>query len=401
MARYYAQQDFNGIPVKGLVPETSATPPANPGSFQLWGDSSTGELKWYKPGAGWTPVDEIPDGSVTADKVPDGALPVTKLTVNPLSRSSHTGTQPASTISDLETTVKAYRLHEFRPPAAPLDMGGQRVTNASAPTGDTDLVTKAYLDAAIAQARHGIAGVKDPVRVAVTTNIDLAAPGETLDGVTMNPGDRFLAVAQTNPLENGIYVYNGPTTPATRAPDADNEGEILDGTVVAVAEGTKHGARYMQQATPSGPPGSWAQTWVEEQVSGSTYTADPNGGLQLVGNAFSIKLATNSGLATGPDGLTVGLVTVARGGTGATTAAEARTNLGATGKFTANLPALTAGTWTTITHNLGTDDVVATIKEIATGEAVKIRWRTDSVNTVQVRADVDVPANSLRIVVVG
>ena len=47
---------------------------------------------------------------------------------------------------------------------------------------------------------------KDEVRVAATANINLAAPGATIDGATMASGDRFLATAQTAAPENGVYV---------------------------------------------------------------------------------------------------------------------------------------------------------------------------------------------------
>ncbi len=79
---------------------------------------------------------------------------------------------------------------------------------------------------------------KESVRVASKTNINLAAPGATIDGVTMANGERFLAAGQTAGEENHIYVFNGAAVPATRAPDADSNEEVTSGNRVYISEGT-------------------------------------------------------------------------------------------------------------------------------------------------------------------
>lgn len=55
MPKWFTQQDLNKIPVKGIVPEASATAPANPVEGQLWTDSSVNKLKVYEGGA-WVEV---------------------------------------------------------------------------------------------------------------------------------------------------------------------------------------------------------------------------------------------------------------------------------------------------------------------------------------------------------
>ncbi|WP_433357822.1 hypothetical protein ACQP25_44485 (plasmid) [Microtetraspora malaysiensis] len=397
--KHLQQQDFSRIPVKGFVLPTGATPPADPADFELWGDTIAGKAKWYVPGVGFMAFDDVADNAITNAKVADGALSLSKLATNPLARASHTGTQTAATISDLATVVKAYKLHEFAAPTAPVDAGGQRFTNGAAPTQGNDFVTKAFMDQAIADARAGIAGVKDPVRVAAQTNVNLASPGATIDGITMAAGNRFLAPAQTTGTQNGVYVWNGATAAATRATDADQAGEILDGTLVAVGEGTDAGKQYIQQATPSGAPGAWTQQWTIYSTGGTSYLA--GNGLQLTGNSFSVKLADSSLTADGT-GLKVGLVSIAQGGTGATTAAAARTALGAKGSFSADLPALTAGTWANVTHGLNNADIAEpSFKDKSTGEFVKLDSKVIDANTVAVRADIPVTASSIRITVTG
>lgn len=397
MINYYSQVNLNKIPIKGFVAEGGAAPPSNPAVGQQWTDTSTSPpVVKYWNGIAWVRMDggDLPDGSVTNSKIVNGTIALNKLAIDPTDRANHHGTQPPSTITGLDAYIRAFRLDQFASPANPLDLGNQRATNAAHPQADTDLATKKYVD----DARAGIS-VKDPVRVVVTGNINLSAPGGMLDGVTMNIGDRFLAAGQTTGTENGLYVFQGPSTPATRAPDADAAGEVIDGTLVAVADGTHAGEQWIQTATPTGAPGTWVQTWTRFSMGGQTYSA--GNGLNLAGTVFSVKPG-NSTIVVDESGVKVGLVGIAQGGTGATTASGARANLGATGLYTAPLPALSPGVWTNIVHNLGNPNPLEpSFRDITTGEFVSMDSRVIDANTVAVRADVAVQAGAIQITVVG
>lgn len=359
---------LNKLPVRGLVPETSSSAPATPAEGQLWTDSVNHVVKFWNLSA-WK---------------------------NPLDRGDHTGTQTASTISDLAATVKGYRLDEFAAPTAAVSLNGQRATNGADPTSASDLATKAYVD----NARAGIAGVKDPVRAVAAINVNLASLPTTVGGVTLGSGDAFLATAQTTGTQNGIYTYSASGGAATRRPDADAVGEILDGTMVAVAEGTDAGSQYIQTAVASGAPGAWTQTWTKFSTGGQTYTADGQG-IELAGTTFSLELA-DATLSKSAAGLTVGLVSVAKGGTGATTAAGARTALGTAGKYTANVGAVTGGTPLNITHNLNTTDILEpSLREVATGELVGGKFVVVDANTVSLTLAASYAANAFAVTVVG
>lgn len=125
-----------------------------------------------------------------------------------------------------------------------LDFNGvARIRNLPAPFNDDEPVRLQDLNSAV----EGLSW-KDSCRVATQANINLAAPGATIDGVTMNPGDRVLVKEQTNAAENGIYVWNGYTTvPMERAPDASTAYE-LEQAVVTVEEGTSAGTSWRQQS---------------------------------------------------------------------------------------------------------------------------------------------------------
>ncbi|HYW49045.1 MAG TPA: hypothetical protein VE861_00490 [Gemmatimonadaceae bacterium] len=115
-----------------------------------------------------------------------------------------------------------------------------RVINLPDPTAAQHAATKAYVDGAV----EGLAW-KDSVRVATQANLNLAAPGATIDGITMVANDRILVRSQTAGAENGLYIWNGAATPATRSLDANTAPE-LEQAVVTVEEGTSAGATFRQ-----------------------------------------------------------------------------------------------------------------------------------------------------------
>lgn len=124
-----------------------------------------------------------------------------------------------------------------------LDFNGvARVLNLPAPASANEPARLSDLNSAI----EGLAW-KDSARVATQSNLNLASPGATIDGVTMTSADRVLVRAQTAGAENGIYVWTGATTAMTRAADASTPAE-LEQAVLTVEEGTSAGATYRQTA---------------------------------------------------------------------------------------------------------------------------------------------------------
>ena len=142
-----------------------------------------------------------------------------------------------------------------RPILVDQDHGGvARILGLPSPIGAAEPATKGYVDSAV----EGLSW-KDSVRAASVANINLAAPGAAINGVNMVVNDRFLAKDQTNGAENGVYVWNGAATPATRSNDANTFDE-LEQAVVSVEEGTSAGTTYRQTAV-NGTLGTTAVTW--------------------------------------------------------------------------------------------------------------------------------------------
>jgi hypothetical protein len=81
----------------------------------------------------------------------------------------------------------------------------------------------------------------DAVQAASTGNINTAAPGSTLDGVTLSTNSRILLKNQTTVSDNGVYLWQGASTALTRSDDADATGE-RENVLVNVLAGTTNAA---------------------------------------------------------------------------------------------------------------------------------------------------------------
>lgn len=101
--------------------------------------------------------------------------------------------------------------------------------------------------ATLAQVRTFVEGLawKDSVRVKAQGNLDLTSPGATVDGISLSTGDRILVASQSTLSQNGIYIWTGAATPATRSLDASTFAE-LEAAVVGVEEGTDAGTQWRQ-----------------------------------------------------------------------------------------------------------------------------------------------------------
>ena len=302
------------------------------------------------------------------------------------------------------------------------------------PTDAAHIATKGYVDAA----RQGL-DVKQSVRVATTAPINLSADleaGDLIDGVTLVAGDRVLVKNQSTAIENGIYVAvsSGAASRSSDANGTADTGELLPGTFTFVEEGTVNSDKGFVVSTNGTITIDVTQiAWTQFSGAGSFEAGD---GLSQDGNTINVNVVADRTEITGDavdiastyvgqesittlGTITTGVwngtdVAVADGGTGASDAASARTNLGI--KTTAGAATTSAATLarvaaqgntahaggtstTTVTHNFNTTDVIVQVYEVATGETVFGDVTRPNADTVQVVLLGSHSANAFRIVV--
>lgn len=207
-----------------------------------------------------------------------------------------------------------------------------------------------------------------------------------------------------------IIAGNGINKSAETLSVVAGSGITVDGSGVSID------STYAGQASIDTVGTITTGTWngdVIDVAHGGTGAATLASGEYLTGNGTgavtsvsSIPGSDISGDISGSAGNVTGTVAIANGGTGATTAAGARSNLAATTKYSENNGALTpsAGvvTWT-VTHSIGTLDVTVQIRDLADNALVEADVVITSTNVVTISwiSSATVSADSYRVVVVG
>lgn len=176
------------------------------------------------------------------------------------------------------------------PIASPTFTGTPTAPTAAPGTNNTQLSTTAFVTAAIAALQANL-GKRGTVRAASTANINLAAPGASIDGVTMSVGQYFIPKNQTAPAENGVYQWNGASTLATRATEYDTWDDY-PGALIAVQEGTTQAdTLWLCTSNTGGTLGTTAITFAQFSASGALLAAN---NLSDLANAATAR--TNLGL---------------------------------------------------------------------------------------------------------
>ena len=325
---------------------------------------------------------------VDADISAGAKIKLSKLEVDPRNRATHYGVQPASSISDFDAQVRTNRLDQLTAPASSLNINDQFLTNVRTPINPKDGANKEYVDAKIAsidlcdlppstcnldmggfrivnlgdpvnpmdavnlqtlQEALAASPIKAPARLIALTHVGtLSGTGVVIDGRPVVIGDRVVLNGQNDPRQNGIYVVSAGAW--MRAPDADENSELITGTQVPITDGVTQGGTIWTQTQPAG------QTVIGSSIISysptmGTGTFGAGNGLYTSGNtlhvggtpnrivalADTVDIAVN--YAGQPSITTLGPITTGQwkatpvdvlyGGTGATNAADARANLGA------------------------------------------------------------------------
>lgn len=233
-------------------------------------------------------------------------------------------------------------------------------TTQSTNDNSTKLATTAYVDGAVGNldSKPAVNYASTSALPANTYNNGSSGVGSTLTGNSNGPliidgvtillaqiGERVLIAGESTQANNGWYSISQQGTIAvnpyilTRTIESDQDAEIGAGYITSIVASnsftpgsSNNGKIFISVAADPFTIGTTALTF--SQV-GSAYSA--GSGLTLSGNTFSIGSGqvTNSMLNGSIDLTTkvTGALPIANGGTAATTAATARTNLGVIGNI--------------------------------------------------------------------
>ena len=234
-------------------------------------------------------------------------------------------------ISDFDAGVRTNTLDQMAAPTSAVAMNSQKITGLADPTGDNDAANKGYVDG-VAQGLD----VKDSVVATTTANGTLStafANGQSIDGVTLQTGDRILIKNQSTASQNGIYNVNASGAPSRTTDMAT--GSNAAGAFVFVEEGTVNAENGFTCTTDTGSAvvGTNNLTFAQFSGAGQIIAGD---GLEKSGNTLSTDLKANGGLGIESTELALkldassitGTLAIGDGGTGATTATAALTALG-------------------------------------------------------------------------
>jgi len=236
-----------------------------------------------------------------------------------------------------------------------LNLNNYKIRNLATPTLSTDAATKAYVDG-VAEGLH----IHAASYAATTANLNAtysngtAGVGATLtnaganaafttDGVSPSINARILVRLQTSQAQNGIYVLStvgDGSTPwvLTRATDFDTAAEMSGGDFTFVDAGSTLANTGWVSVDEVNTVGT--DPVVFQQFSGAgTYTASD--GVLLTGTNFTGVVVASGGLSVGATGFQLDTTIAVR-------------------KYAANVGDGSATTYT-VSHNLGTKDVIVSV----------------------------------------
>jgi hypothetical protein len=304
-------------------------------------------------------------------------------------------------------------------------MSNTKITGLATPTDAADAANKQYVDD-VAQGLniHAASYAATTANLNATYSNGTSGVGATLtnagtqvafttDGTTPSVNDRILVKNQTTASQNGIYtlttVGSGSTNwVLTRATDFDTAVEIAGGDFTFVDNGTtlaNTGWVNVDEVTTVG-----TDPIEFQQFSGAgTYTA--SNGVLLTGTNFTFAPRSGYGLATGASGAEIKLATTsglnlssdlavgAGNGISVLTNTVAIDSAVVVSKYAANVGDGSATSYT-ITHNLGTRDVIVAVYEAGSPYAeVVCDVAHATTNTVTLAFSVAPTSNQYRVVI--
>lgn len=408
--KFLVDIDLDKNELKQAVVQNAATSnvPAAPNVGQIYYDTTLETIGIFTSTNGWV---YFPSGTASSGYIQDIVATQTAVTIS-ITNNIATITIANATITadglmskedkeklDNSTSNNTFSTLVERNATGIINVTQILVTDE--PTLPKHVATKGYVDA-MAQGLR----TKEPARVVTSSSITLSGT-QTIDGVGVVAGDRVLVINQADPKINGIYIVN--TNAWTRATDLTT-GASGANVYLFVSEGTVEADTGWVCTSDLGSDivGTDDLTFVKFSNAG---TLEAGAGLIKIGNMIN-AVAGDTSITINPDDFTVrrnpsGAIVLSGAGTGIGVGVDGtdiiisgnQVTIGnSISKTLYKLVSLSAGTQSTITHNLGTRNVHVTVLNQTTYEEVITKVVHSTTNTVNITSN---SATSVIVIISG
>lgn len=455
MARkYLTDLDLNQNSLNNAVVQNLASAPSSPKKGQIYFDTTLTAYRYYD-GSAWQNIGDT-SGTVTSVSVATAngfsgtvatasSTPAITMqtTVTGLLKGNGTAISGATSGTDYAPATSGSSalkgngsggfstatINDLGAQTADYSASSHKITNLTDPTNPQDAATKNYVDTTAQglSAKDSVAAATTAALPANTYANGSSGVGATLtasangalavDGYTVQANDRLLVQNEATASHNGLYTVTatGGASAAyvlTRASDFNQSAEVA-GAYVFVENGTTNAdAGFVCTTTGTVTFGTTNIAFTQFSGAGEIIAGT---GLSKSGN--TISLSTPVAVSNGGTG--AGTITglVKGNGTSAFSAAVSGTDYApatsgssilkgngsggfSSAKFTATIGDASS-TSIAVTHSLGTQDVVAQVRDASTNAVVECDITLTS-TTVTTFGFATAPAlNSLKVVIIG
>lgn len=297
-------------------------------------------------------------------------------------------------------------------------VGGKTGIEVNIATGDDDATIAGKVQAVL-----NVHSAFSATLSTATVNVTNLVSGPTTDATAGDSGAAVSTTVQGASVgaANGVYTVQAGAW--TRALDTDTWNELIS-AYVFVEQGTQNAdSGWLCTVDAGGTLNTDSVTWVQFSQAGTVTAANVGSGaveifkqkngtsleFRTINDTTSVDVVQTGDVITFnvlPGGINMnnlggGPLSVLNGGTGASTAAGAKTNLGFTTKYAEDIGDGVAKVFV-VTHNLNSRDVIVQVRQNASPYAVvEPDIEMTSVNTITLRFNKIPTSAQYRVTVIG